>query len=639
MKMLEPIQISNLTVKNRIFFAPMAFVMDGFSDQARAYFERRAQGGTGMVLLNAVMTDALEDPGPMCCLTEENRDDLEKIIEAVHKHDCKFCIQMTAGLGRVGEPAKGLSVPLSPSENTAFFMPGTICQEITVEQIKDLQVGFRKTLEVLKTTSVDAVEFQAYGGYLIDQFLTPAWNRRTDEYGGSFENRTRFLKELIEIFKDVMGEDFPLIIKYCPEHYQEGEGYRTLENEGLQLSVWLEEQGAHMLHVDAGCYEQWPRVMPPTYLQEQVKQLRSSAAVKKVVTVPVATDGKLGNNMKGEYALQAGKCDALIIGRTLLSDPDFVVKAAEGRADEIRPCIGCNEGCLAAISAGNHMTCTVNPEVGYETTKVIKKTDSPKKVLVIGGGPAGMQAALDAKEAGHEVELWEKSASLGGMTIAAGKPDFKLEVDDLVNFFKLQMAKNRVPYKLSKEATEENVLAGGYDVVIMATGARPLIPNLPGIDGPNVVNGIDAMLDRATLGEHLAIIGGGLVGCELAQHLTQTRGKTVDLIEMQGKLLPEPVFIVNEMSLVGMVHSNPRITPHVGTKLVEIKEEGVIVEKDGKQELIPCDTAIISIGLRSNNALAEALKDKVDVRVIGDAIRPRHIIEATSEARDVVLAI
>jgi len=642
MKMLEPIKISNLTVKNRIFYAPMAHVMGCFSEQARDYFARRAQGGAGMVVLNALATDVLEERNVMDYLDENSRDDLEKIVQAVHEYDCKFCLMLNPSLGRLAKkPARNHKVPVSSSDNTAYHLPGVICDALTVEEIQGLIAGFRHTCEVLKTTSVDAFDLQAYGGNLVDQFLTPVWNRRTDEYGGSFENRLRFFGELIDTFKDVMGDDFPLLVKYCPDHYVEAEGFRTMEGEGIKLSQWLEKKGVHMLHVEAGCYDydQWPLFMPPTYYQEQMKQLRSCEMLRDAVNIPIATDGKLGHVDRSETALQQGKCDALLIGRGLLADPDLANKVAAGVPDEIRPCLYCNTGCLEYVSIGQHIRCAVNPEAGFETTKTLVKTAAPKKVLVVGGGPGGMQAALDAKEAGHDVQLWEKSSALGGMLIAAGRPHFKMEVSNLINYYQLQMVKKNIPYKLSTEATEENILAGGFDTVILATGAKPFIPNVPGTGKMNVVNGIDAMLDRCTLGKHLAIIGGGLVGCELAVFLSQDRGKTIDLIEMKEKLLPEPIHEVNEMALKEMVNTNEHIKVHLNTKLVEIKDGAVVVESGGKISTIPCDTAVIAIGLESVNTLAGKLQGKVDVKVIGDATKPRHIIQATSEARDTVLAL
>lgn len=638
MKILQPGKISNLELKNRIIFAPMGYNQD-FTKEGHDYFVERAKGGAGMIIIPIFATEAVEYRGQSAYLTEETYDDFVRIVDDIHVYGAKVCTQIVPGYGAITTSSKNYDRPVSASEVPSIYNPNVICHELTKEEIKAIQDGFRKTVKLVKKSGVDAIEIHAYGGYLTDQFLTSIWNKRTDEYGGDIRGRARFLLELIEIVKDECGQDYPLIVKYCPDHCMDIEGYRTIE-EGIELSKILEEAGVHLLHVDAGTHGmRWYIAMPPIYQQEQTYQLRAAEEVKRAVSIPVAADGKLGNVEKAEAALNQNKLDFLVIGRGLLADPYLPVKLAEGRPDDIIPCIGCNENCIGRVSANYPIACSVNPEVGKEEELALRPTNKPKKVLVIGGGPGGMSAAIDAAKMGHEVELWEKNTRLGGLLIPAGRPTFKLEINYLMDYYRTQLLKLGVKVKYGVNATAESVLKSGVDVVIVATGSKPLIPeSIPGINRNNVVTGIDAMLDRATLGNNIAVIGGGLVGCETSLHLT-TRGKKINLVEMAPKLLPEPVFVMNEMMLVGMIYQNPSITVHIGTKLVAINENSIEVEKDNERFTISCDTVVLAMGLVSENQLLKELEGKIPVYSIGDCNSPRRIGDAVLEARKVVLSI
>lgn len=638
MKILQPGKISNLELKNRVIFAPMGYNQD-FTPEGHDYFVERAKGGAGLIIIPIFATEAVESRGQSAYLTEETYNDFVKIVDDIHAYGAKVCTQIVPGYGAIMTSSKNYDVPISASKVPSIYNPNIICHELAKEEIRAIQDGFRKTVKLVKKSGVDAIEIHAYGGYLTDQFLTSFWNKRTDEYGGDLRGRARFLLELIEIVKEECGEDYPLIVKYCPDHCMDMEGYRTIE-EGIQLSKLLEEAGVHLLHVDAGSHGmRWYIAMPPIYQQEQTYQLKASEIIKKEVSIPVAANGKLGDVEKAEAALNQGKLDFLVIGRGLLADPYLPVKLEEGRPDDIVPCIGCNEYCIARVSANYPIACAVNPEVGKEAELALKTTNNPKKVLVIGGGPGGMSAAIDAAKMGHEVELWEKTTRLGGMLIPAGRPSFKLEINYLIDYYRTQLLKLGVKVKYGTTAISESVLDSGADVVIVATGSKPLVPkNIPGIDRSHVVTGIDAMLDKATLGNNIAVIGGGLVGCETSLHLT-TRGKKISLIEMEPKLLPEPIFAMNEMMLAGMIYENPNITVHTGTKLVAINEDSIEVKKDNKRFTIPCDTVVLAMGMVSENQLIKGLEGKIPVYAIGDCNSPGKIGEAVLEARKTVLSI
>lgn len=632
--MLLPDKIGKLELKNRLIYAPMGSHIDNLGSCSYAYFMERARGGAGMVMIPIFIKEYVETSAPSLTITDDNYALCERLIKDIQACGCKACFQIVPGYGRIMPGSiKHAGLPVAPSEIPSMYDPQVICHALTIEEIEDLERGYRETVGQVTGLNADAIEIHSYGGYLMDQFLSEAFNHRTDEYGGTLENRFRLLRELIDITKEICGDDYPLIVKYTPCHYIDMPGYRRIE-EGIALSKLLEEAGVKLLHVDAGSFENHFVAMPPTYQQEQVYQLRSSEIVKRHVSVPVATDGKLGNLDKGEHALLDDKTDFLVIGRGMLADPYLPNKLMENRPDDIVPCIGCNE-CIGHVTAGEHVVCTVNPEVGNETTMMLKKSANPKRILVIGGGPGGMSAALDAKKAGHQVELWEKSNHLGGMINAAGRPSFKLEVDQLAQWYRRQIIKQQIPVKYYKEATAESILQFGADAVIVATGSQPRKFPIKGIDRDNVVTAIDAMMDRATLGENLVMVGAGLVGCETSLHLTP-RGKKIIMIEMADKLLPEPIFYMNEMMLTQMIIRDPNIQTMVSAKLLEITASGVVVDVKGARKTVPCDTVILAMGMKSEPNFVNELRGKVPIYCIGDCNKPRHIIEALREARETV---
>ena len=640
MLMLEKGKIGTLELKNRMIYAPMGYGLDGYGEEAREYFVERAKGGASMLCTHySVFAE-----GELGSCPEEKHEDMMRMAEVIHDNGGKACMQVVFGIGRV----KRFILPQLHDDPTPCFCASPvpefgfedrICRAPSTEEIKMHLERLRKVANFIVKSGYDAVEFQAYGGYYMDSFLTKKWNQRTDEYGGDLKGRAKFLLDTISIFKEVCGNDFPIIVKYSPIHFIDEEGYRTLE-EGIELAKLFEQAGVHMLHIDPGCYDCWERMMPPIYQQEQVSDLYVAQKIKEAVKIPVAANGKLGYPERGEAALRQGKADFLMVGRTLLADPELPNKIAEGRADEIKPCIGCDEGCIGKVTFGcSSISCAVNASAGFEISRNLPKVEKPKKVLIIGGGPAGLAAAIDAKTSGHDVEVWEKTTRLGGLLNAAGRPSFKKEVADLLNYYRIQVLKKGIKVVYSKEATAESILASEVDEVILATGSEPIVPaSISGISGLNVVTAIDVLNDVATLGKKIVVVGSGLVGCETALHLTNF-GKKVEIIEMQPKILPENIFYQNKKMLTDIVDSSENIIIHTNTKLIRIENDCAIAEKDGKEIRLSCDTVVLALGLKSNNRLLDQLKGKIPVVCIGDSIKPRRILEATSEARQAVLAL
>lgn len=637
MKLLQPVQIGNLELKNRIIMVAMGPELGNFDDKTVEYYVRRAEGGAAMLLTNVIATEEIEGHSPSSVLNEDSFAGYKKLVDRAHAYGCKVCIQIMPGSG-LGLMAPGRQKPACVSALPLYPGSEMTYEALTIEEIKFIQGEVVKTVALAKKAGADAVEVHAYGGYLTDKFMTPRWNTRTDEYGGCFENRMRFLNEMIDGIKAAVGNDFPMIVKFTPCHYLPQEaGYRTIE-EGIEIARMLEQKGVHALHIDVGCHDNWYLAMPPIYQQEAVLQLSASRKIKEVTSLPIISNGRLSDTDKAETALENGYIDIVGVGRGLLADPDFPNKIIEHKNDEIRSCIYCNEGCIKSVCEGAHIRCAVNPMAGFETQKVLSKVEKKKKVLIIGAGPGGCQAAIAAAEAGHDVEVWEKQDHVGGNFHNACLPPFKRDGNKILSYYAVMMKKLEIRLKYCVEATKELVDGYAPDLIIYAAGALPVRPkSIPGIHMGHVVAATDVLQNKVPVGKEVTIIGAGLVGCETAIVLAE-KGKKVTLVEMADHVLPEPVFIQNAMMLNQLLeHIN--ITAKTSTKLMEIKEDHVLVQGSEREEDITCDTVVLAMGFVPNTDLYEALKSDYTIVNVGDSVKVRKVLDAVSEAYDAVLNI
>lgn len=634
-KLLKPGKIGRLELKNRIIMAPMGTIVGNLSPRAVEYFVERARGGAAMIMCNIAVSDYFEDASHSIFLNDESTPYLREICDRSHELGSYVCAQLHPGNGRIGGPSLRYPVPISASACPWMHAPQVMCHELTIDEIHKLEDDYRASAERAVGAGCDAIEIHAYGGYLTDQFLTKRWNKRTDEYGGDLDGRMHFLRDLIRISKEVGGADFPVIVKFCPDHYLPAEdGYRNIE-EGLELARKIIECGVDALHIDAGCHDDWYLAMPPDYIQEMTLQARSAKAVKEISSIPVLTHGRYSDPEKGESVLRHDVCDFAVIGRGLLADPFLPKKLAEGRAEDIRPCISCNEGCIARAYMLKNATCAVNPHCGHEDDGGIPKAKIPLRVLVIGAGPGGCSAALYAKEAGHEVELWERSASIGGNALAASMPYFKTDMHALMTWYKVQLIKAGVPVRFGREANHENVAAWKPDRIIWAAGGAPIMPkSIPGLDGYNVYSATDALRNLVDVGERVVMVGGGMVGIEAALHFDRM-GKKVTVIEMADKMLPQPMFKMNGDLLRKMMRDSG-ITFRTGTKLVAVdstrQHTAVKVEGPEGEDSIECDTVLMALGFAPTKNIAETFADICPVIPIGDSVEARKILYATGDA-------
>lgn len=628
LKIFEKANIGNMKLRNRIVMAPMGTTADvdgGYNQRSVDYFVERAKGGAGLIITGANIVSTKYEDRPCNQLDSFHQvDRLGIMADKIHQYGAKLCVQITPGLGRMvfTDP---FTSPYSASEVQSFWFPDLKCKQLSVEDIHYLVERMGWSASLAKAAGADAVELHAYGGYLMDQFHSSQWNIRTDEYGGSLENRMRFTTEIIAEVRKTCGKDFPILVKYTPYHGVEGG--RELA-EGLEMAKILEKAGATGIHVDVGCYEAWYKAISTVY-EKEGHQIPVFEAVKKVVSIPVIGQGKLFDPALAESVLQDNKTDFVALGHQLLADPEWVNKVKAGQANDIIPCIGCNE-CLYAGFSGRCWSCSVNPHTYHETDYPLPAKGEKRSVLVVGGGPGGMEAAITARQRGFDVELWEKSSKLGGTLLAAGAPSFKKDVLRLVDYLENKTYRSGVDVKFMKEATPEEIIARNFDKVVVATGSRPLMPPIPGIQGPNVMTSTAALLS-GTSGKNVVVIGGGLVGCETAADIAQ-RADKVTIIEMLDDVLLTADHSKNNDQSLRALLQDSGIALISAARVTSIDETGVSYEKDGVSGRVPCDTVVIAAGYKSNNELAEALEESVrDLSVIGDANAPRKIMTAVHE--------
>lgn len=640
MKLFEPADIGKLSIKNRIIMAPMGVGTlvepEGkLSCRGVDYFRARARGGVGLLITGAVFTTRSVIPhriGRPMADDPMYTDWLCELAEAVHEYGAKVAVQLTVGSGRVGAAPTEKVEPVAPSSLPCSWDKDVLARELTRDEIKQLGRSFRVSAAILKKAGIDAIELHAHEGVLFDQFQTALWNHRGDEYGGDLNGRLRFAREVIENIREGAGADFPIIYRFGLTHYLQGG--REVE-EGVELAQKLENM-VDAFHVDAGCYETWYWPHPPTY-QPSGCMVNLAEIVKKAVHIPVIAVGKLGNPELAEQVLVRGRADFIALGRPLLADAEWPNKVKEGRLEDIIPCIGCHY-CFERTRQRKFISCAVNPTAGAERDLAIRPAEKKKSVLVVGGGPGGMEAARVAALRGHEVVLWEKSERLGGNLIAASVPSFKQDYRGFLKYLSTQVAGQGVDIRLGQEATPELILRMNPDVVFVATGGVPTIPRIPGVEKKHVLNAIDLLLGKGDVGGSVLVVGGGLVGCETALFLAE-RGKIVTIAEALDCVAGD-AFLANRMHLLKLL-GDVGVNILTATTVLEIREDGASVAVAGKKTSeVKADTVVIAVGLQPNTRLLDTVRDKVpDVYAVGDCVEPRMVMSAIWEGFHAALHI
>lgn len=628
--LISPTKIGNLQLKNRMVMPPMetnyAYGDGSVTDRLVAYHEERARGGVGLIIVEAsyVHITGKGFKNGLGIYSDRLIPGLRRLVEAVHAHGAKIAIQLFHG-GRqahseyTGQP---LLAPSPIPDPTVGETP----KELSKDEINMLVKAFAEAARRAKTAGFDAIELHGAHGYLLDEFLSPFSNKRTDEYGGSLENRMRFPLEVVRAVRQAVGPEFPIIYRMSAD--EKVPGGLTLD-ETKVVARRLEQEGVNALHVSAGVYASAQWVIQPMYLPRGCL-VDLAQGIKSVVKIPVIAVGRINDPEVAEDILKAGKADLISFGRGLLTDPEMPKKVIEGRLDEIRHCIACCQACIDELFRDHAIGCTVNARAGYEREFTLGRASRPRKVLVVGGGPAGMEVARVAALRGHQVTLWEKSGDLGGQLPLAFTPPQKDEIATFRDYLMGQLAKLQVKVQLNKEATPEAVSQEKPDVVVIATGARPATLNVPGVEADNVVLSWDVLRGKVQVGKKVAVIGGGLVGCETAEYLAE-KGHEVTIIEMLPQVAGDIGPLVGAMLMERLKQQVKIIT---GAKLKAIKGRTItLAYNDREEDLADIDTVVLAIGSRPEDTLAQAMEGSgIDYYVIGDAVSPRRITQAIFEA-------
>ena len=627
--LFSPCKIGNVTIKNRICKAPQTTGlshMDGtVSSRLVRCYEDLARGEVGMVIVEYAYVDR------KCSKSASNQlgicDDeyivgLGWLADTLKNLDCVPCIQIEhCGRQRfLGPPMKSASPNPWPLMYERYGR-AAIPEELTIDEIHQLVEDFGRAALRAKTAGFQVVEIHGAHGYLITNFLSPFTNQRRDWYGGSRENRFRFLEQVFKRCKEYVGEDFPIIVRLSGTDYEPGG--MTIEDT-VYYAQRLEELGCAAIDVSGGDHHQMIHQVTPMQLSRG-HNVWAAEAVKKAVSIPVFATGSITQPDYAEEILASGKADFISMGRPLLADPYWAKKAMEGRPEDISPCIRCNEGCL---DRGNHLgksiNCTMNPTLGFEDALAIRPAEVKRRVAVVGGGPAGLKAADTAALRGHQVTLFEKRA-LGGYLHEASFPEFKADIRDALKYLVTQVNKHGVEV-VAKEAALEDL--AGFDAVIVATGCTPAGLPVPGADGPNVTLAVDALKpDGIRPTGNIVVIGGGLIGVETAVQFSLQPENRVTVIEM----LPQ---IMNGCSdcehiVYGDMIREKQIQVFTSSRVTGITGEGVTFERQGRKQLAPADHVFLATGMKPDRGLYEQLLAQgARVYNVGDSQAPGKIYDA-----------
>ena len=627
-----PITLAGVTFRNRMFSAPMGgtdITNDGcIGPKSTAFYELRAKGGAGAVTVSECMVHPQTDGSHAYHLDTAILNSLAAATytaDAIRRHGAMPSLELSHSGMYSGTymTDKSRQHGLSQWGPSACVRPdGVEVGELTKDMIADIVASYGRVAGLAKRAGFEMVMIHAGHGWLLNQFLSPMFNHRTDEYGGSLENRCRLTIEVLKAVRAAVGPRFPIELRISGSELVP-DGYDLLE--GCRIAQQVEPY-IDLLHVSAGTYQRSFGDTHPSMFKEHGCNVYLAAEIKKHVSVPVATLGGLNDPAQMEEIIASGKADVAYMARALLADPELPRKVTENRDEEIVRCLRCFT-CMAERAATATRRCTVNPLIGREMDGVeVQPAPVKKKVLVAGGGPGGLYAAYTAARRGHQVILCEKERELGGILKSEQAIPFKYEMYQLTGTYELLARKAGVEIRLNTEVTPEYVEKEKADALIIAVGSTPLVPPIPGLKGDNVVIVNNYYKEKNKVTDDVVVFGGGLAGCECAVHLGM-EGKRVHLVEMRDELAPDAN--VRHRPLL-LKEIDKYVTVHTGCKGLEVRPDGVLCEdKEGKEVLIPGTTVICALGQRSRTDLVEALRDAAPfVRVIGDAAKVSTITNA-----------
>ena len=660
--LFTPWKIGNVEIKNRIVMCPMGGTSlfgwmehtgNHFDKEAAKFFIDKAKNNVGLIIPGIAPIKSTY-MGQWLYQNKKMFKDLKVFMDEIHKYGAKLFVQITAGMGRSWAIPTAL-VPLhnlpvvrdlikpiinipyqcaAPSELPSRWSDKVTCRAMTVKEIADIIDAFAKTAELCKEAGVDGVEVHAvHEGYLLDQFALEYTNKRTDEWGGSFENRYRFATEIVKAIKNKCGNDYPVSLRYSVKSYVKdfckgavpGEKFteigRDME-ESKKAAKYLQEAGYDMLNADNGTYDSWYWAHPPMYMPLNCN-LKDVSEIKKVVDIPVVCAGRMEADVAAK-AISEGEIDAMGVARQFLADSEWITKMLEDRMEDIRPCICCHNACFnmshykgiangQSIYDASHIArCALDPQVMQSTKYKIEPADKKKNVAIIGGGIGGMEAAIVCAKRGHKVTLYEKSDRLGGVFIAAAAPSFKEKDKMLIAWYEREIKKYKnIIIELETEITDLNLIKA--DEVIIATGAKARRIPIDGVE--NSIEAVDYLLGKQEVGKGVVVIGGGLTGCEIAYDLYLQGKKPVIVEAQQDLVVSKAICLANSSYLRDFFDAN-KVPVYLESTVSKITDKNVTIkDKEGNEKTIDADSVIMSVGYTP----APIAKKSRHVHIIGDA--------------------
>ncbi len=651
--LFSPIRINRLEIKNRIAYPSLGLLFSydsKLNDRYYHFFRERARGGAGIVTVGPVGVDFLGSGILALSIAgDEAVPDFTTVTRIIKEEGARAWIQLFHA-GAYSHPflIDGKD-PIAPSAVYSKYSKATP-REMTLADIDQVQDAFAAAARRAVAAGFDGVEIIGSAGYLITQFLSPLTNRRTDPYGGSFENRLRFPTELIARVRHAVGPHVPLTIRMAGNDFVPGS---NTDAETPMIAAAYQASGVDAINVTGGWHEsrvpQLPMELPRTAYAFLARN------IKNAVGVPVMASNRIASPDDAERILRDGYADMVNLGRVLIADPQWPVKALEGRANEIRPCVACSQGCTDEIFSGRPVYCVGNPRAGFEAQRQILATDSPKTIMVVGAGAAGLEAAVTAAEKGHRVEIYDRDSDLGGQLWIAGAPPHKQELLEFIRYYRAMLNRCRIPLHLNTTVDLDLIRERAPDHVIVAEGARPLIPPIPGAEDPDVLNAWQVLKENPMLGKRVAVIGGGAVGLETALFVAARGTLTPQVLHflMAYDAMPPDrlkalmfagsasVFVFEMLDKAGKdVGRSTRwilmdrlsrygVKVNTGARVLRIREGELTWEQDGQKRSDRFDSIILASGSRSEGRLAKAMTDAgIAHTVVGDAIRPGKLNHA-----------